>query len=221
MITIRYAELPEGLYAQAEASGKHTVIYLCPGLTPEQRSRGLRRARQTARMGYGPRLPATGVAMAVAHDAMRNTLLDTVAAVRTHVVGSTLLSAAVVTVLVCCAMFGAAPMRVVVPRESRLGFIQPPHAAAGVGGSSPSAARPRCGHHLTHHLGRRLSCPVRPARGYGDRGAPRRTSSPRARRSPSPSPAPSPSPSRVSPSPTPAPPPSPSLAGRCLLAGCS
>ena len=60
MITIRYADLPEGLHARAEARGRRTVIYLRPGLTAEQRRLSLRRARQSARMGYGPRLPGRG-----------------------------------------------------------------------------------------------------------------------------------------------------------------
>ena len=71
MITIRYADLPEGLHAQAEAHGRRTVIYLRPGLTAEQRRLSLRRARQSARMGYGPRLPGPAVALAVARHVSR------------------------------------------------------------------------------------------------------------------------------------------------------
>jgi hypothetical protein len=93
MITIRYAALPEGLHARAEARGRRTVIYLRPGLTAEQRRLSLRRARQSARMGYGPRLPAPGVALAVARHVAGGTLRDLAAAVRRHPIGFLLLSA--------------------------------------------------------------------------------------------------------------------------------
>ena len=62
MIKIRYADLPGGLHVRVEARGKDTIIYLLPGLTVAQRRAALRRARSSARMGHGPRLPAPGVA---------------------------------------------------------------------------------------------------------------------------------------------------------------
>jgi hypothetical protein len=93
MITIRYADLPEGLHVQAEAHGRRTVIYLRPGLTAEQRRLSLRRARQSARMGYGPRLSGPGVALAVARHVAAGTLRNLAAAVRRHPIGFLLLSA--------------------------------------------------------------------------------------------------------------------------------
>ena len=93
MITIRYADLPEGLHARAEAHGRRTVIYLRPGLTAEQRRLSLRRARQSARMGYGPRLSGPGVALAVARHVTGGTLRNLAAAVRRHPIGFLLLSA--------------------------------------------------------------------------------------------------------------------------------
>src|SRR5581483_11873003 len=99
LITIRYANLPEGSHAQAVARGKRTVIYLRPGLTPEQRRDSLRRARQSARMGHGPRLPASGVALALAGDTVRVTLRNLAAAVRGHPLGSLLLAAGVTGVV--------------------------------------------------------------------------------------------------------------------------
>jgi hypothetical protein len=104
MITIRYADLPEGLHAQAERQGRRTVIYLRPGLTAEQRRRGLRRARQSARMGYGPRLPALGVAQAIARNGIRETAGNLGAVLRRHPLGSVLLAAGFAAMLSCYAL---------------------------------------------------------------------------------------------------------------------
>lgn len=103
MISIRYADLPEGLHAQAAMSGRRTIIYLRPGLTPQQRRHSLRRARQSARMGHGPRLPAAMVALAVAGDIAAGTLRNVGAAVRSHVLGALLLVAGTAGAVVCYA----------------------------------------------------------------------------------------------------------------------
>src|SRR5260370_969362 len=66
MITIRYTDLPEGLHAQAERQGRRPAIYLRPGLTAQQRRVGLRRARQSPRVGCGPPPPAAGAVPAPA-----------------------------------------------------------------------------------------------------------------------------------------------------------
>ena len=84
MIKIRYAELPTGLHVRAEVEGKSTVIYLLPGLTPVQRRDALARARSSARLGYGPELPWSGVAAAVAVDRIHTTLRNGLAALRAH-----------------------------------------------------------------------------------------------------------------------------------------
>jgi Flp pilus assembly protein TadB len=105
VITIRYAALPEGLPAQARAQGRRTIIYLRPGLTAEQRRLSLRRARQSARMGYGPRLPGPGVALAVARHVAGGTLRNLAAAVRRHPIGFLLLSAALVALVALVAWY--------------------------------------------------------------------------------------------------------------------
>lgn len=84
MIKIRYADLPGGLYARAEARGRDTVIYLLPGLTPAQRQAALLRVRSSARMGKCPRLPAAGVARARMADWVRTHIRNAVAVVRLH-----------------------------------------------------------------------------------------------------------------------------------------
>jgi hypothetical protein len=92
MVKIRYADLPGGLHARAETRGRHAIIYLRPGLTPAQRREGLRRARQSARMGYGPRLPAADVEVALAVDRIRITVRNATAAVCQHPASSALLA---------------------------------------------------------------------------------------------------------------------------------
>jgi hypothetical protein len=84
VIKIRYADLPAGLHISAVARGKDTIIYLLPGLTAAQRQAAMRRARSSARMGQGPRLPVTSVLGAVMVDRMRTTLRNAGAAMRGH-----------------------------------------------------------------------------------------------------------------------------------------
>ena len=56
VVKIRYAELPDGMHAQVQGSGRQTVIYLAPGLSPGQRAAALRRLIRASRRGHGPRL---------------------------------------------------------------------------------------------------------------------------------------------------------------------
>jgi hypothetical protein len=199
MITIRYADLPEGLHAQAERRGRRTVIYLRPGLTPEQRRRGLRRARQSARMGYGPRLPAAGVAQAVALDAIRETLGNVGAVLRRHPYGVMLLAAVFGAMVACYALFVTGSIRLVLhssplPVSSGLAHSPagPPGAKAVPGPSTPGTPRspgraPR-GH--TQERARR----ARPSPDTTGRPAPEPQGSPNSPPVPPPSPAPSASP---------------------------
>ena len=101
MITIRYADLPEGLHAQAETRGRRTVIYLRPGLTAEERRRSLRRTRRWARMGYGPRLSGPGVALAVVRHVLGGTLANLGAAMRRHPIAVVFLAGGLVTLALC------------------------------------------------------------------------------------------------------------------------
>jgi hypothetical protein len=84
VIKIRYADLPAGLHIRAVARGKDTIIYVLPGLTAAQRQAALRRARSSARMGQGPRLPVAGVLGAVMVDRIRATVRNGAAAMRGH-----------------------------------------------------------------------------------------------------------------------------------------
>ena len=147
-----------GLTRQAEAHGRRTVIYLRPGLTAEQRRLSLRRARQSARMGYGPRLPGPGVALAVARHVSAGTLRNLGAAVRRHPIGFTLLSAG---------FAGLMP----VLRAVRHG-VRPADAGPGPGACRGAGPAPGVGHARHHGAppGRR-----RPGRPGGSRGRGTRT----------------------------------------------
>ena len=84
MVKIRYSELPAGLHVAAEQHGRDTIIYLQPGLTPEQRRAALIRVRSSARMGQGPDLTPLSMAIAVSADKLRTTLRNGAAAMRGH-----------------------------------------------------------------------------------------------------------------------------------------
>jgi hypothetical protein len=84
MVKIRYTELPAGLHVSARTQGRRTVIYLLPGLTAAQRRAAFIRVRSSSRMGYGPRLPAVGTAVAIGADRVRTTVGNGVAAMRGH-----------------------------------------------------------------------------------------------------------------------------------------
>jgi hypothetical protein len=130
MISIRYADLPEGLHAQAAVSGRRTIIYLRPGLTPQQRRHSLRRARQSARMGHGPRLPAAMVVLAVAGDIAAGTLRNVGAAVRSHVLGALLLVAGTAGAVVCYALFVTVSLRLMLPPSGGPPVLPKPHPVA-------------------------------------------------------------------------------------------
>ena len=205
MITIRYADLPEGLHARAEARGRRTVIYLRPGLTVEQRRLSLRRARQSARMGYGPRLPGSGVALAVARHVSAGTLRNLGAAVRRHPIGFTLLSAGVAGLMLCYALFVTVSVRLMLhpaqvpaaardlfPARSPLPARSPPatpapgQRGAAVPGPAVRARRQPHGRRVTLRVAAEHD---RRAPGPGATGqAPPPSPSPAATASPSPSP---------------------------------
>jgi hypothetical protein len=84
LIKIRYSDLPNGLHVRADDQGRHTVIYLLPGLTPAQRRAALRRVRSSARMGCGPKMPAAGFAGAVVADRLWTTVRNGAGAMRAH-----------------------------------------------------------------------------------------------------------------------------------------
>lgn len=196
MVTIRYADLPEGLHARAEARGRRTVIYLRPGLTAEQRRLSLRRARQSARMGYGPRLSGPGVALAVARHVSAGTLRNLGTAVRRHPIVFMLLSAGFAGLMLSYALFVTVSVRLMlhpapehaVARSPLPARVVPATSASPHRGAAPGLARPA----PRHPRGHRVTSPVevqrhRRAHGPGPTPPP---ASPAATPSPSPSPSP-------------------------------
>lgn len=201
MVKIRYADLPGGLHARAEARGRHAIIYLRPGLTPAQRREGLRRARQTARMGYGPRLPATDVQIAVAVDRIRITMRNALAAVYQHPASSAVLAGVLSAAVVCYVMFVSVSITFLhppllqdqMPHPGRVGLPWPAASAGPAQGGQRGAEAPSPG---TSGPGARPGAPGRPSPRAPDPSAePTGPASPHP--SPTASPAPSPSPSGV------------------------
>ena len=111
MVKIRYAELPDGLHAQVRGSGRRTVIYLAPGLSPGQRAAARRRLIRASRSGHGPRLRRPAVSLAVARDNLRTTLRNGATAARCHPVGSLLIAGLLTAAVVCYAVFVSVTIR--------------------------------------------------------------------------------------------------------------
>jgi hypothetical protein len=133
VIKIRYADLPEGLHARAEAEGRGAVIYLVRGLSPDQRRAALRRVRRAARLGNGPRLSASGVALAVARDTAKSTSRNGIAAVRFHPAGSLFLTALLASTVVCYVLFVSVSIHLI-PIPPTPGALTAP-GGAGPGGT--------------------------------------------------------------------------------------
>jgi hypothetical protein len=141
VIKIRYADLPEGLHARAEAEGSGAVIYLLRGLSPAQRRAALRGVRRAARLGNGPRLSASGVALAAAMDTAKSTTRNGITAVRCHPAGSLFLTALFASVIVCYVLFLSVSIHLI-PSPPVPGALAAPDGAGpgGAGGQRYSAA---------------------------------------------------------------------------------
>lgn len=130
MVKIRYAELPAGLHVAIGVRDADTVVYLQPGLTPEQRKQALERARRSARLGHAPRLPALGLAAAIGADRLRTTARAAAAVARRHpvlVLPLVVLAAGLVAMLMMAALGHGAP-----PRHG------PAHGARGAAAARPA-----------------------------------------------------------------------------------
>jgi hypothetical protein len=87
LIKIRYSDLQPGLHASAETEGKHTVLYLVPGLSPTDRQSAIDRLRASAKVGRGPKLPAIPLALALMADRISVNSRNAAAAARLHPTG--------------------------------------------------------------------------------------------------------------------------------------
>jgi hypothetical protein len=198
VIRIRYADLPAGLHIQAVARGRDTVIYLLPGLTAAQRQAALRRARSSARMGQGPRLPVAGVVGAVMVDRMRTTLRNGAAAMRGHPAMFVPPLVIIMTAAVAYILLVSVNIRIHDPPASGPPSNPVPAAVPAPGGGADDPVG-RTGPTSPGNAGQ--SQPRKPS--GGSHGASGASPSPSPTPSPSaPSPSPSPSPSAASPTPT-------------------
>lgn len=209
MIKIRYSDLPPGLHARVDIEGRHTVVYLLPGLTPRQRGAALHRVRSSGRMGHGPRLPARGMARALAADQLRTTLRNGASAIRAH--PALLIPPLMILVSGALAFLLLTSVSIVYRPDPAVRGAAPATSHAG---RRPNGRDSRLGDRRVVVITPVAANPPPPARHHGRHHG--RPSSPSPSRSPSPSasatPSPgSPSPGSPSPGPTvPAPDPAPS-----------
>lgn len=235
LIKIRYSSLPTGLHVRAEARGRHTFIYLLPGLTPAQRRAALHRVRSSARMGLGPKVSTAGFTRAMAADSVRTTIRNGGAAMRMHPALLLLPVVLVVSTVVAYALMVTVSVRIQ-PDTAGPGAVPVAPVHAGATGASRAAGSPPGRAAASDGLGKlgRLSRPggqapnrnrgqaavvVPPASGRSSSALPppsgSGTSSP-APAQPRPAPSHSAAPPR-SPSPAPTPPPcEPGPLGVCL-----
>jgi hypothetical protein len=131
MTRIRYRnELAPGLHAAAERRDRTTTVYLLPGLTVAQRRAALRRLRICARRGYGPRLPAPQLALALLADRILTMTGRVFAVFRAHPAGSTVPVMVLSGGAIAFLALSAASAHVVHPPP------RPPSMAAGPGGTA-------------------------------------------------------------------------------------
>jgi hypothetical protein len=149
MIKIRYRdpnELSPGLHAAAEHNGRGTTVYLLSGLSAAQRRAALRRLRISARRGYGPRLPAPQLALALAADRMRTAVGQAGAVFRSHPAGSTVPVMVVSAGAIAFLALSAVSIRVIHPARdpdrSPVAGAAAPAASVSAGAGPGGLARP-------------------------------------------------------------------------------
>ena len=102
---------PTGSTPASTRAGRRPVIYLLPGLSAVQRRDALCRLIRASRQGYGPRLRAPEVRLAVALDVAATTVRNGMAAVRCHPAGSAALAAVIAAGVLCYAFFVTVTVR--------------------------------------------------------------------------------------------------------------
>lgn len=222
MIKIRYSELPAGLHVDVETCGHSTIIYLLPGLTLGQRRAALLRARRSASMGYGPRLPMAGLAAALVRDRVRETVRTGTAVFRVHpilllpmalVLGASMvyIASTAVTITMHAPQEGGSLPGLAVGHGGHHGPRGQPPASVRQDTPSPSVSSPDPSRPVTSRSPTRSPRPTRSPTPRGSSPAPT-SSAPSPTGSSSPGPGPSTSPP-ASPSP------SPSSSGTCVTVG--
>lgn len=213
MIKIRYSDLPPGLHASAETEGKHTVLYLIPGLSPTDRQCAIDRLRASAKVGHGPKLPAIPLALALMADRITVNFRNAVAAARLHPTGLAIPAVVLTGAGVLYALLVTVSLHMGLPATSAL-TLEPLPVVSAPASPGPS--------HQASARGTHSAAPAHPSRLPGGPGRdghtaagspPHPQATPSAGQPPtgsSPPAGPSPSPSR---SRTPSPKPSPTRPG--------
>jgi hypothetical protein len=144
VIRIRYKDFSSGthhvtgFHGKAELSAHGVTVYLLPGMTRWQRKAVLRRLRMEASRGYGPALPLSQLAFALAVDRLRTAVRITAGAVRLHP-SQTLLPTAAAALLMAFFMLASAGSRMqLAPRTGLDGMVSARNAAVA---AAPPAAR--------------------------------------------------------------------------------
>jgi hypothetical protein len=168
MVKIRYTELPAGLHVDARWRGGHTIVYLLPGLTAQERRVALNRVRSSGRMGHGPRPSAASIAMADGVDRVRTTVANGAAAVRGHpilLLPSLLVMAGTFFALVSVASMsvhppaGTTPLQQTLSRPALQYGVRAPAGKPSHRGMADRETAPLGKHARTDTLGRRREPP--------------------------------------------------------------
>lgn len=218
MIKIRYSDLQPGLHASAETEGKHTVVYLVPGLSPRDRQSAIDRLRASAKVGHGPKLPAVPLALALIADRIAVNSRNAVAAARLRPTSLAIPAVVLAGAGVLYGLLVTVSIHMGLPATSALTLEPLPVASAPAGpGPGPSHQASAGGSHSagpaqasrlpgsTGPVAAGPTGPIAPGSGPHHQATP----SPSSSQSPTgPSPPPSPSPTStwtLSPSPRPSP----------------
>jgi hypothetical protein len=217
VIKIRYSDLSPGLHASARREGRHTVIYLVPGLSSVDRQNAIGRLRASARVGHGPKIPALLLGLALIADRVAVTVRTVATAARLHPAGLAIPIAVLTVGAILYGLFVTVSFRIGPPSGSNSIELPLPVATRAVNhrpGHMPVSGRradPVSASRLTRS-GAPGSAGHSGGLGSTGRPGPNPTVSPAPSTSPvgSPSPPAYPSPSPTPTSLTPAPAPSPS-----------
>jgi hypothetical protein len=146
-----------GFHGRAELGAHGVTVYLLPGMTRWQRKAVLRRLRMEASRGYGPALPLSQLAFALAVDRVRSALRITAGAVRLHPSRTLLPSAAAVIFMAFFVLASAGSRMQFAPRAGLDGLVSGGGNAtvaaalpAGRLGVHPAQVGPVIGHAMTH-----------------------------------------------------------------------
>jgi hypothetical protein len=237
VIKIRYASLPAGLHVRTVVEGRHTVLYLLPGLTTTERRAAIGRARSSARVGYGPPLPARGMAAALLTDQIRSMAGNGYTALRVNPAFFVPVGVLVASVAVAFLFLGTVSIQFRPPENAGPGAGQdggigvvPGYSQAGPGAGSGQRSS---GGHPGHPGSGQLAAGAPGGRAPGHGGAPGPAPRPSSRPTPSSPASPQPtgsaqmpgqppatySPPAPSPTPSPTSSPSPTATGICMDVG--